>query len=541
MFRSPTVAAALLAGLLACKGEEPKPTPQDAAPRGAAPAVEPAAPALRRLTQTQYANAVSDLFAADLYIPTNLEPDNEVEGLLSLGASTTSVSSYGVELYEAAARTIAEQIVEDPELYARVVPCSPAGADDADCADEALGALARRAWRRPLEEDERASLSSLVATIGGSAGSFATGVEYGIAAVLQSPHFLYRVEHGAGDGAARPLTDWELASRLSFLLWNSIPDEDLLDAAASGALQNDDGLAAQAERMLEDDRAVEGIRNLFDEVFHLYELEEINKDPTVFTHAHPDMGVLAREETLRVLEDLILEEDADFRTLLTTRETFVDRRLAALYNVPAPVADGFGAITLPDDGSRRGLLGQASFLLAHSHPTSSSATKRGKFVRVTLLCQDIPQPPADVDTSIPEADADSPTLRERIQTHLEDPACAGCHSLTDPIGLAFENFDGMGRWRDTENGALIDPSGDLDGEGFADSWELGAVLSEHDRYGYCMSRHLYRYAVGRLESDSEENLLDWLAAGLEETEFSYQSLLLDVILSDGFRTVGEVQ
>jgi hypothetical protein len=366
-------------------------------------------------------------------------------------------------------------------------------------------------------------------------------MEYGIAAVLQSPHFLYRVEHGAGEGTARPLTDWELASRLSFLLWNSIPDETLLEAAEAGVLQDDEGLAAEATRMLEDDRAVQGIRNLFDEVFHLYELDELNKDPTVFTHAHPDMGLLAREETLRVLEDLVLEEDADFRTLLTTRETFVDRRLAALYNVPAPVTDGFGAITLPDDGSRRGLLGHASFLLAHSHPTSSSATKRGKFVRVTLLCQDIPQPPADVDTSIPEADAESPTLRERIETHLEDPTCAGCHSLTDPIGLAFENFDGMGRWRDTENGALIDPSGDLDGEGFSDSWELGAVLSEHDRYGYCMSRHLYRYAVGRLESDSEVDLLDWLAAGLEETQFSYQSLLLDVILSDGFRTVGEVQ
>lgn len=537
----PVASVALLASLVACKGDDTAAQQQDVTPRGDAPAVQPASPALRRLTKTQFGNAVTDLFGAELYIPPNLEPDNEVEGLLSLGASTTSVSSYGVELYESAARTIAEQVIEDDVAYGNVVTCEPASPSDADCAEEVMGELARLAWRRPVEADELARLTDLVTGIGGSSGSFDVGLEYGIAAVLQSPNFLYRVEHGSGSGANRALTDWELASRLSFLLWNSIPDDELLSAAAAGELQTDDGLKAQAQRMLEHDRASQGIRNLFDEILHLYELEDVTKDPTVFTHAHPDMGMLAREETLRVIEDLILEQDADFRTLMTTRETFVDRRLAALYNVAAPVDDGFGAIVLPEDGTRRGLLGQASFLLAHSHPTSSSATKRGKFVRVTLLCQEIPQPPADVDTSIPEADATSPTLRERIATHLEDPNCAGCHNLTDPIGLAFENFDGMGRWRDTENGAIIDASGDMDGEAFSDSWELADVLANHDRFGFCMSRHLYRYATGRLESDSEEELIDWLAAGLDETEFSYQNLLLDVILSDGFRTVGELQ
>lgn len=541
MHRSLLLMAGLL-GVAGCNGDPaPQPADADASARGPAPEVTPASPALRRLTQTQFGNAITDLFEGELYIPTNIEPDNEVEGLLSLGASTTSVSSYGVELYEDAAFLVAEQAVENEESWAGLVPCTPAGAADADCAAEVVDGLAPRAWRRPLTDDEMARLTGVITTIGGDSGDFATGVLYGVAAILQSPHFLYRVEHGSGEGAQRPLTDWELASRLSFLLWNSIPDDALMAAAAAGELQDDAGLEAQARRMLEDDRARQGLRNLFSEVYHLYELDELTKDPTVFQHASPELGPAAREETMLVLEEIILDDDADFRTLFTTRRTWVDRRLAALYSVQAPSADGFGPVELPQDLGRRGMLGHASFLLAQSHPTSTSATKRGKFVRTTLLCQEIPAPPADVDTSIPEADATSPTLRERLQTHLEDPTCAGCHNLTDPIGLGFENFDGLARWRDTENGATIDASGDLDGASFDDAWDIGAVVADHPMLGRCHTRHLYRYGIGRLENDSEDALLDWLSTGFEESGYRFSDLLVDTILSDGFRTVGELQ
>ena len=531
---------ASLVGLLGCK-TEPEPAADDRIDRGPAPEIEPASPALRRLTRSQYRNAVTDLFAAELYIPTNLEPDNEVEGLLSLGASTTSVSSYGVELYEDAAFLIAEQVVESEAGWAAAVPCEPASSSDADCAGEVMAGVATRAWRRPVTDDELSRLTDLTAAVGADSGDFATGVMYGLAAILQSPHFLYRVEHGDGDGTQRPLTDWEIASRLSFLLWNSIPDDELLDAAAAGELQDDAGLEAQARRMLSDDRARQGVRNLFTEVYHLYELDNLSKDPAVFQHASPDLGPAAREETLLLLEEIILDDDADFRTLFTSQRTWVDRRLAALYSVAAPTEDGFGPVELPASGRRRGLLGHASFLLTQSHPTSSSATKRGKFVRTTVLCQDIPAPPADVDTSIPEADATSPTLRERLETHLEDPTCAGCHKLTDPIGLGFENFDGIGRWRDTENGAVIDATGDLDGSSFSDAWGIGAVVADHPSLSRCMTRHLYRYGTGHIEGDSEDALLDWLDLGFQSTGYSFQDLLVDTILSDGFRTVGELQ
>lgn len=534
--------AGLGLGLISCQGGD-APAGDSGIVRGEAPAIVPPAPALRRLTQSQYENALEDLFQADLYVPSNLEPDNEVEGLYSVGASTTSLSAYGVELYEAAAFDIAEQIIDEDALYAAVVPCEPASAGDEDCLAEVMAPLLSRAWRRPVTDEELDRVVLLGATIGADAGDFDTGLLYALAAMLQSPYFLYRQEHGeeTEDPDIRALTEWELASRLSFLLWNSIPDAELLEAAEAGELETDAGLETQARRMLAHERARDGIRNLFTEVFTLYELEELNKDPTVFTHASPELGPSAQEETLLVIEDIVLEQDTDFRELFVTQRTFVDRRLAALYSVAAPEEDGFGEIWLEEEGGRRGLFGQGSFLLLQSHPTSTSATKRGKFVRSKVLCQEIPSPPADVDTSIPEADATSPTLRERLQTHLEDPTCASCHQLTDHIGLGFENFDGMGRWRDTENGATIDPSGVLDGTDFVDAWDLGAVVSEHPNLGPCFTQHVYRYSTGRLVADEEDALVDWLALGFQQNTYSFQELLVETILSDGFRTVGGLE
>lgn len=529
---------ALLGLLYACGGDEEPVT------RGAQPASEPGSPALRRLTRSQYENAVHDLFGDDIYVPTNLEPDNEVEGLLSVGASTTSLSAYGVELYEDAAIDIADQVVDDATRYAALVPCTPTSAGDAECAAEALLPVARAAWRRPLTETEEDRLVTLATTIGTAADSFPEGARYTLAAILQSPHFLYRVENGVEDPADpdhRWLTEWELASRLSFLLWNSIPDAELLEAAEAGELSTDAGLETQARRMLADDRAKDGVRNLFTEIFDLYELDDLDKDEATFTHASPELGPSAREETLLGLEALILEDDGDFRDLFVTQRTFLDRRLAALYEVPAPAEEGFGEAWLERDGGRRGFLGQGSFLLLQAHATSTSATKRGKFIRSTLLCQVIPPPPADVDTSIPEPDADSPTLRERLTTHLEDPGCASCHQLTDPIGLGFENFDGIARWRTTENGATIDASGELDGAAFADAWDLGRVVRNHEDLGPCFTQHVYRYSTGRAIGEGEDALVDWLAEGFSERDYSFKELLVDTVLSDGFRSVGPVE
>ena len=183
-------------------------------------------------------------------------------------------------------------------------------------------------------------------------------------------------------------------------------------------------------------------------------------------------------------------------------------------------------------------MGQASFLALQSHATSTSATLRGLFVRSRLLCQSIPAPPADVETSIPEADATSPTLRERIQSHLSDENCAVCHQLTDLIGLGFENFDGIGRWRTQENGATIDASGELDGHTFDNAWELAQKVSDNQNFSKCMTKQLLQYTSGHVLQDAEREHLDWLHNQFANEQYSFQSLLIEMITSDWFRQTG---
>ncbi|MCB9777632.1 MAG: DUF1592 domain-containing protein [Alphaproteobacteria bacterium] len=515
-----------------------------AAPVASRPSATPPSPALRRLTETQYHNAVVDLLGDGLVLPPSLEPDTTVDGLLSVGASVASVSSLGVQRYEDAAFLLAEQVVGDPARAAAVVGCDLDGAVDVDCAEAFVDAFGRRAFRRPLSDEERDRLVDLIVDVGDDAGDFGTGIELGLAAMLQSPWFLYRLEHGqpdADDPALRRLGGYELATRLSFLLWNTIPDEELLQAAEAGELDTDAGIRVQAERLLADERARTGLRNLFDELLALYELDDLSKDPTVYDHASSELYPAAKEETLRNVEAIVLDEDGDIRELLVTQRTFVDPRLAALYGIAAPTdvdEAGFGEVILPDDGGRRGLLGQASVLMINAHPARSSATRRGKFIRQRLLCQEMPAPPGDVDTSIPEADEDAPTLRDRIASHLEDPTCATCHELMDPIGLGMENFDGIGRWRLTENGATIDPTGELDGQAFSDAWQLGDTVAAHPAFLSCMTTQVYQYATGHVIDDGEEPLVDWLAEGLDLSGGSMQTMILALVTSDGFRTTG---
>ncbi len=538
----PTVALTAVA-LAGCDQAGPAAKPDTAAEAalGDAPDVTPPTPHLRRLTAPQYRNSLADLFGADLVLPSALEPDLRDAGLQSVGAGSVSLSPRGVEQYEDAAFLVAEQVVGDEDARARWVSCTPTAADDADCAGEIVTRLGRSAWRRPLSADEIERLTGIITAIGADSGDFDTGLTYAVAALLQSPNFLYRAELGV-DGAdgARVLDDFELATRLSYLLWNTTPDEALLVAAEAGELSTPEGLRAQADRLLADERAREGLRTFFTELLQLDLLEEAGKDPTLFVQASPEVAPAARAETLAVLDRIIFDDDSDYRDFLTTRETWLDPRLAAIYGVPAPSLDGFGATTLPDDGRRRGFLGQASFLVLNAHTSSTSATLRGKFVRERLLCQTMPAPPAGVDTSIPEADVSSPTLKERIATHLEVDECAGCHRLMDPIGLGFENFDAIGRWRDSENGARIDPSGDLDGASFATAWGLGDAVSNHPALGPCLSRYLYKYAVGHDVSDGEEAWVDWLGDAFAADDHRVRALVLRVIESPAFRRVGEL-
>lgn len=526
--------------LLACDPEAPEPKAEQIPP---VPEVVSPEPTLRRLTTAQYENSVTDLLGEGLVMPTSLEPDTEIDGLFSVGAAETSVSPTGVVRYEDAAYLLAGQALSE-ERRAAVMPCTPSDIVDAECAGQFVAQVGRRAWRRALAEEEQGRLVQIAGDAAAVVGDFHGGLTYALAAILQSPNFLYRVELGVPDpelSGRRVLTGYELATRLSYFYWNTTPDEALLAAAEAGELDSAEGLEAAAARLLADQRSRAGVRNFFTEMLGLYALDTLSKDPLVFLHMSPEVGPSAREETLLTIEDTVFTQDGDYRDLFTTRKTFLDRKLAAIYNVRAPVPDGFGATELPEDGGRRGLLGQASFLALNAHAVSSSATLRGKFVREVLMCQPMPLPPANANTAIPEATEDMPTLRDRVQVHLTDPSCASCHRPMDLIGLGFENFDGLGGWRATENGATIDPSGELDGAAFKDAWGMAALVREAPELTACLTQTMYRYAVGHSIAAGEEELTAWLDGDFARAGYSIQSLMLAITMSPGFRYVGEVQ
>ena len=500
----------------------------------------PAEGGLRRLTEAQYDSAIHDLFGADVVAPVRLEPDVAIEGLVALGAARTSISPRGVEQYESAALDLATQALGTGPASARgrIVTCTPAGVSDDACARSTLAALGRRVFRRPLTAAELTRLVTLAGTAARALGDFHRGLELSVAALLESPHFLFRVELGEPDPAAPGqlrFSAWELASRLSFLLWNTIPDDALLDAAERGELLSDAGLDAALDRLLASPRARVGLRSFFTDLLELYRLDELVKDPKVFVQASPELGPAAREETLRGIEHLVFDAPADYRELLTTRRTFLDRRLAAVYEVQAPARQGFGMHVWSEDSPRAGLLTQASVLALHAHSTSSSATRRGKFVRKVLLCANPAPPPVDVNTMLPEPSGNTPTLRDRVAVHLQNENCAVCHRFTDPIGLGLENFDGVGRYRATENGAVIDAPGELGKVPFSNPRELAAAVVAHPDFVPCFVKSVYRYAGGHLETAGEAGVLEDLTNDFAAGGHRVLPLLRLLVKSPGFR------
>jgi len=527
--------------MCACSGSDgpagPPPLPTEDPPLPPLPNVEPAFANLPRLTATQYANAIHDIFGYDVVVPSALEPDVRSEGLVAIGATETTISGRGVEQYESAAFAIAEQAFS-PELRDDIVPCTPATTRDDTCAELFVRETGRRLWRRPLSEEE---VSEVVAIAGAGAdalGDFHEGLSYAAAALMTSPYFLFRVELGESD-PDDPMrlryADYEMASRLAFFLWNTTPDDALLDAAEAGYLTNDRRLRAQVDRMLFDDRARQGLRAFFSDLYGFDRLDDLIKDPTIFIQASPELGAYAREETLRVIEHIAFDEDADFRRLFTLDYTFANPKLAALYMVPAAERGGFARVQLPADGPRRGILGHVSILAANAHATSSSATLRGKFIRVTLLCEEIQPPPVDLNTALPEPSGTTRTLRERVVEHLTNPFCAGCHQPLDSIGLGLEQFDGIGRFRTLDNGGLIDPSGDLDGLPFSDAIELGRRLADDPRIPSCLVENMYRYGTGRGVTEGEAQNISWVEDVFSGADYRLRPLMRAIAMSPGFR------
>jgi hypothetical protein len=530
------LAIPLALSLAACAQKQPEPPPP-------VPPAVPAQTGSQRLSIAQYVNAVHDVFGADIAVPTALEPDTSLSGFVSIGGAQSAISPRGVEQYEDAAFKIAAQALA-PARRAALVPCTPTGPADDACARAFATKIGRRVWRRALTPDEVTTIAGITTQAGTTLADFYQGLAYGIAALLESPVFLYRGAAGEPDPEAsgkRRYTSAEMASRLSFFLWNSTPDDALLDAADAGTLTDPAELEKQVTRMLASPRARAGLRNFVTEYLRLDQLDQLSKDPTIFTHYNPDVGPAAREETLRDFEDMVFDRDGDYRDLFTTRRTFVNPKLASLYEVLAPKSDGFAEVELPADLPRRGLLGQVSFLSLYAHPTSSSATLRGKFIRTVLLCGVVPPPPVNVNTALPEPSTTARTLREREKVHLSDPFCAGCHLQMDPIGLGLENFDGLGGYRKKDNGEVIDPSGDLDGSKFSGAVELAERVRNHPALARCFVKRMYEYATSFVETPAEAPVLTALSDDFKASGYRVKSLMLTIATSPGFRLAGSPQ
>ncbi|MBJ19291.1 MAG: hypothetical protein CL933_07675 [Deltaproteobacteria bacterium] len=503
--------------------------------------------AMRRLTADQYRQAIADSFGTGIEIVGRFEPDHRREGLIAIGSAWVTVTPSGFEQYEAMGNHVARQVVSEPNRE-RFVPCAPRSVSepDAACVEAFIREIGPGLLRRPLVDADIEPRIEAAARVTELMGDFYAGLELVATSLLVAPDFLFRMEMAEPSPTSPDRLDLSgltLATRLSYLLWNAGPDAALLEAAAHGELSSDEGLLREVDRMLASPRVEAGVRAFFEDVFRFGAFGDLGKDPIRYPIFSSELARDAREQTLRVVVDHLITKRGDYRDLFTTRRSFLTRRLGPIYAVPVAAEQGWEEMEFPVGDSHAGLLSHASFNMLNAHPGRSSATLRGVFLREALLCQSVPPAPADVDFGlfVEDDDAKYKTARDRLGAHASSETCRKCHELTDPIGLGLEIFDGVGRVRATENGAPIDTSGELDGEYFANSVELGEVFRESPLVGACLVENLYRYAVGREPLNSERRLIRYLEAKLEYSDYRLEAILREIVMSDGFRTASRPQ
>lgn len=490
---------------------------------------------LRRLTSRQLVNTIEHALGSGVTISGPLEPDVLVELFSTIGASHVQTSELGAEQYLSAIAEATTDIMADPQLRGELVPCDPSAAA---CREMVLQEIARRAWRRPLDIDELQPFTMLANENLARFSDPWKGLEVGIQAVLGSPRTLYLVELGepdpADEGRLR-YTSIEMASRLSYFLWNGPPDDELMAAAERGELVEGAKVRTQAERMVDDPRVRRGLLRFFEEYLGLDVLSTLSKDPEAFPSASPALFESMRQEVVSAVEHVVFVERGTWSDVLDGSTAWVDPSLAALYGLTYP-GGASGHVAVPTGDARRGLLGMGAFLASQSHRTRTSPTARGVWIQARLRCTELPPPPVDVDTSIPDAVPDEPTtMREQLEQHRNDPACASCHALVDPVGLALEHFDALGAHRATDAGLPIDASGSLGETSFEGLAGLATVLRDDPVVAECLVRQLYRYAGGHVESVEEQPYVRALTSKLVDAELGILDFLPELVSSPGFR------
>lgn len=436
-----------------------------------------------------------------------------------------------------AAEDVAAQVIDDIDA---LVPC--AGADEQNCAAAFIGDFGARAFRRPLVDDERAALESLYDTAAATDG-FADGVGTVVAAVLQSPQFLYLVEQGGEtlEPGVVALGDYEIATRLSYLLWDSMPDAALFAAAAAGELQDPDALEAQVVRMLADTaQSGPALERFVREWNHYDGLAAYDKDTVAYPQFTTELAAAMDEELSRFVQGVLSSDEPTLERLLTSTQSEIDPQLAELLGVPAPAADGWGPVTL--DERRGGLLTRPAVLAEHAHANNTGPIFRGELVRTQMLCEPIPPPPADAMANAPSY-PDGATERERSEILMNHMNCGGCHSVMNPIGLGFEDYDAIGAWRDLDiDGGPVDNSGEVVGGPdavtgtFHGVAELQAKLAASEEVTACFASQLYQYTFGLEAAQVLDCAVEPVAAEFIASGGDIRQLVIALARSDAFRT-----
>lgn len=501
---------------------------------------------MRRLTEDQYRNTIKDIFG-DVTLGGRFEPDTRQDGLIAVGASKATVTPGGLEQYDRMATAIAEQVVS-PDRRDEYIPCKPvsAAAPDDACAKTFLTRAGYLLFRRPLTQQET-NVSLNIATEGANqTKNFYFGIQLALAALLESPQFLFVRETAVPD-LNRPgsltLSPQSIATRISLLIWGSSPGMELLQAADKGELSTPEGLAKQVDRMLASPRAQMGVRAYFSDMLQFDAFGALSKDATLYPNYSGEVAKEAQEQTLRTIVDELVVRNGDYRDIFTTRKTYLTPVLASAYGLPltrnwADFHD-FQPVTLPESMPQAGVLTQIAFAALHSSSGKTSPTLRGKALRELILCQPVPPPPPNVDFSkFAGADGKVTSMREAILMHQANPVCAGCHKLMDPIGLALEHYDTSGAYRTEDAGRPIDASGEVDGVSYQDASGLGKAIHDNPRTTSCLANRVYAYAAGRSPTNDEGTWIndklmkDWAADG-----YKYPALIRRIVLNPNFYRV----
>jgi hypothetical protein len=501
------------------------------------------APATRaaRLTHAQWENSVRDLFglAEDTSFSSLLRSDPVQSGFMfDNDGSSMAVDDALWSGYEQAAANVAETVAGDAALLGAI---SPPNADDSERAARLIAELGLRAHRRPLTPEETGEYSALFAMAPGlypDLPDFQAGARLLIETILQTPGFLYRLETSTTASAGViPLSSHEVASRLSYALWNTMPDVVLFQAAAADRLQDPAEVVAQALRMLDDPRAESVVAHFHDQLLEVERYAGIRPSAAFYPDVGSEFGRHAQSESRRFVREIVFGQHGSFADLLTSSETFVNEELAEVYGVPGDFGAEFQKVAL-DPSQRQGLFTQVGFLALNATSANPDPIHRGVFIARRITCTELAAPPANVP---PLPSAEGRTNRETVQAHTEVPGtqCATCHAtIINPLGFPFESFDAIGRQRSTDNGHLIDTSAEAwtgsQHAKVANAVELTQALAASKAVHECYARHWLEFTYGRPHVAQDAGLIANLAERSLTSGLSIEDLVIALVTSPAF-------